>query len=267
MTPGAPSVDDPAAHAYAERARPATASDLPLLLVVGSLSLVIGVVLIAGVAAGAGQCVERSASSSSSPASSCLVAVPPRGTRRERSRPTARARVGRSIAAHRTVMFARSFATHYDRVPIADGAPVARLVIPKIGLDEIVLEGVDGEALNAGPGHLPGTALPGERGNAVISAHRDRHFKHFDRIDVGDTITTESAARRNRWVVISTRVVDADAPALFRTTDATLTLTTCWPIRYVGTAPERLIVTAKPVSAGAAQRRAAVPSLSAEVSP
>jgi sortase A len=43
------------------------------------------------------------------------------------------------------------------------------------------------------------------------------------------------------------RVVDADAPALVRTSDPTLTLTTCWPIRYVGSAPERLIVTAKPV--------------------
>ncbi|MGH7616878.1 MAG: class D sortase [Gemmatimonadaceae bacterium] len=170
-------------------------------------------------------------------------------------------------AARRTVMFARSFATHYDRVPIAEGTPVARLVIPKIGLDEIVLEGVDGEDLNAGPGHLAGTALPGERGNSVISAHRDRHFKHFDEIHVGDTITTESPARRNHWVVISTRVVDADAPALFRTPDATLTLTTCWPIRYVGTAPERLIVTAKPVRAPGAPMRAAPTVQSAEVSP
>jgi len=90
--------------------------------------------------------------------------------------------------------------------------------------------------------------MPGDRGNAVISAHRDRHFSHFDQIGVGDTITTESAARQDRWVVISTRVVDKDAPAIVRTKDATLTLTTCWPIRYVGSAPERLIVTAKPIS-------------------
>jgi sortase (surface protein transpeptidase) len=48
-------------------------------------------------------------------------------------------------------------------------------------------------------------------------------------------------------VVLSKRVVLADAPALFRTKDATLTLTTCWPIRYLGTAPERLLVVAKPV--------------------
>jgi LPXTG-site transpeptidase (sortase) family protein len=130
---------------------------------------------------------------------------------------------------------------------IAPGAPVARLLIPRLGLDEIVLEGVDGNSLNAGPGHLPGSAFPGEKGNSVISAHRDRHFARLGAIQVGDTILTESGAHDDRWVVISKRVIDSDAPALFHSRDATLTLTTCWPIRYLGTAPERLIVTAKPV--------------------
>jgi sortase A len=133
-------------------------------------------------------------------------------------------------------------------VPILPGAPVARLLVPRLGIDEIVLEGVDGDVLNAGPGHLPGSAFPGERGNAVISAHRDRHFARLGEIRVGDTLSTEAGTHRNEWVVISKRVVDADAPALFRTKSATLTLTTCWPIRYLGTAPERLLVTAKPIS-------------------
>ncbi|MEX2151836.1 MAG: class D sortase [Gemmatimonadaceae bacterium] len=131
--------------------------------------------------------------------------------------------------------------------PIAPGAPVARLLIPRLRLDEIVLEGVDDNTLNAGPGHLPGSAYPGERGNAVISAHRDRHFARLGAVQVGDTVVTESGANRQEWVVISKRVVDADAPALFRTTEETLTLTTCWPIRYFGIAPERLLLTAKPV--------------------
>lgn len=149
--------------------------------------------------------------------------------------------------AHAAVASARAYANDHVRSQVSLGAPVAHLVIPKIGLDEIVLEGVDSEELNAAPGHLPGTALPGQRGNAVISAHRDRHFRHFDRLDVGDTIMTEWGGQSDRWVVTSTRIVDADAPALVRTSDPTLTLTTCWPIRYVGSAPERLIVTAKPV--------------------
>lgn len=131
--------------------------------------------------------------------------------------------------------------------PIARGSPVARLLIPRLRLDEIVLEGVDANSLNAGPGHLPGSAYPGERGNSVISAHRDRHFARLGEIQIGDTLVTESGTMTERWIVTSRRVIDADAPALFRTTDATLTLTTCWPIRYFGTAPERLLVMAKPV--------------------
>jgi sortase A len=132
-------------------------------------------------------------------------------------------------------------------VPIAPGVPIARLVIPRLQLDEIVLEGVDDNTLNAGPGHLPGSAVPGEKGNAVVSAHRDRHFARLGELRVGDTLSTEAGTRTEQWVVTSRRVIDADAPALHKTADATLTLTTCWPIRYVGTAPERLILTAKPL--------------------
>jgi len=154
-----------------------------------------------------------------------------------------------AAAAARAVMTARIAASRSDsREPLIDGAPVARLIIPRIGLDEIVLEGVDGDDLNALPGHLPESAMPGDAGNAVISAHRDRHFRHFDALRVGDTITTESRGSRSAWVVVATRIVDKNAPALFRTRDATLTLTTCWPIRYLGSAPDRLIVTAKPLS-------------------
>lgn len=128
---------------------------------------------------------------------------------------------------------------------IAPGVPVARISIPRLSLDEIVVEGVDENSLNAGPGHVPGSAFPGERGNSVISAHRDRHFARLGDLRVGDTVVTESGARSDKWVVVSKRVIGAHDPALFRTSDATLTLTTCWPIRYFGTAPQRLLVTAK----------------------
>ena len=146
------------------------------------------------------------------------------------------------------VALARSAALHHGmRETPVEGAPVARIVIPRIDLDEIVLEGVDGDELNAEPGHLSGSAYPGEPGNAVISAHRDRHFNHLDAVEVGDTIVTESGTHHDSWVVVSKRVVGKNDRALFSTPDATLTLTTCWPIRYLGPAPERLIVTAKPL--------------------
>jgi sortase A len=151
--------------------------------------------------------------------------------------------------AQSVVSMARSTATSPGGVrDLLPGAPVARLLIPRLQLDEIVLEGVDGSELNAGPGHLTGSAFPGEKGNSVISAHRDRHFSRLGEIQVGDTLVTETGWSETKWVVVSKRVVRADAPALFRTTDATLTLTTCWPIRYFGSAPDRLIVTAKPIA-------------------
>lgn len=131
----------------------------------------------------------------------------------------------------------------------APGAPVARLLIPRLALDEIVVEGVGDEELNVGPGHLPGSALPGERGNSVISAHRDRHFLVLGKLAVGDTVVTELGARRSRWVVSAKRVVPAGAPALFSAEEPTLTLTTCWPIGFFGAAPDRLIVTALPLPA------------------
>jgi sortase A len=128
----------------------------------------------------------------------------------------------------------------------AAGAPVARLSIPRIGLDEIVLEGV-GDELNAGPGHLPGSALPGEPGNAIISAHRDRHFHGLDEVAVGDTIETQRGYHRTLWVVTSRRVVSREARVLFEASVPTLTLTTCWPVRYLGPAPDRLILKASPI--------------------
>ena len=150
-----------------------------------------------------------------------------------------------AAVAHQAVARARLVALPRRHEPVVPGAPMARIEIPKIGLDEVVLQGVDGDELDALPGHVPFSAVPGERGNAVISAHRDRHFRHLDEITMGDTVITESLGRQDTWIVVSKRVIDKNAPALFRTPDPTLTLTTCWPIRYFGAAPDRLIITAK----------------------
>lgn len=131
---------------------------------------------------------------------------------------------------------------------VRHGAPVGRLIIPSIGLDEIVVEGVGDEELNAGPGHLPGSAVPGDAGNAVISAHRDRHFATLGDLRVGDTVYTETLSERTSWIVTKRRVVRAGKPALFSSKHPLLTLTTCWPLRMFGTAPERLIIEAKPIA-------------------
>lgn len=147
--------------------------------------------------------------------------------------------------AHAAVQRARSYGSPASE-SLVEGAPVARLVVPKIALDDIVLEGVTGEVLNGGPGHLPGSALPGDTGNAVVSAHRDRHFRRLGELSIGDTVVTETEARRTRWRVVGRTVVHKDAPVIRRETGRVLTLTTCWPIGYLGGAPERLILKAVP---------------------
>lgn len=134
------------------------------------------------------------------------------------------------------------------------GAPVARLLIPRLSLDEIIVEGTGDGELNTGPGHLPGSAIPGQPGNAIVSAHRDRHFFPLAELKVGDTVVTEVGTAATRWTVVSRRIVKAGAPALFRKADATLTLTTCWPIRYFGPAPDRLVITARPLAAAPDRR-------------
>ena len=127
------------------------------------------------------------------------------------------------------------------------GSPVARLTIESIDLDEVVLEGVGPVELNGGPGHFPGSVLPGGAGNSILSAHRDRHFRRVGELTVGSHIRTETREGIVEWTVTERRIVSKDTPSLFEESDATLTLTTCWPLRYFGPAPDRLLIIAKRV--------------------
>jgi len=130
---------------------------------------------------------------------------------------------------------------------IGRGTVVARLVISAIDLDEIVMEGVGPVDLNGGPGHFPGSALPGEAGKAILSVHRDRHFRNS--VSFASVAYSYGAAGQTvDWVITERRIVSRDTPALFGEPEATLTLTTCWPIRYFGPAPDRLLLVAKPAS-------------------
>jgi sortase A len=131
---------------------------------------------------------------------------------------------------------------------VASGSPVTRVIIPSIRLDEVVVEGLTDKDLWAGPGHMPGTVFPGQNGNSVISAHRDRHFHRLDDVRVGDMIETQTPYVSVMWRVTQRRVVGRDEPAIFEAQTPMLTLTTCWPTRYVGPAPDRLLLTAEPVS-------------------
>jgi sortase A len=124
--------------------------------------------------------------------------------------------------------------------------PLIRLVIPRINLEAIVVEGTDRQQLIAGPGHLTDTAMPGDPGNAVITAHRDTFFRHIFELQKGDKITVQREGRVFEYEVTGKKVVSPnDLSVVAPTPDAQLTLITCFPIYYIGPAPDRLVVSSK----------------------
>jgi len=140
-----------------------------------------------------------------------------------------------------------------DSLPVASrqGAALVQYVepialrIPRLATFLPVLEGVTESSLLRGPGHLPGTPLPGSVGNSVIAGHRDTHFRVLKNIRIGDEILVEQGNRKFTYKVRETRVVKpTDTSVLRPTRTKTLTLITCYPFRFIGSAPKRFIVTA-----------------------
>jgi len=128
----------------------------------------------------------------------------------------------------------------------AEGQPVGLLTIPRIGLnDEVIVEGVSDSDLRQGPGHYPGTPLPGQPGNAAIAGHRTTYaapFYNLNELQVGDPVVVRTLAGTFHYAVSQTTIVaPTDAAVLDDTTGPELTLTTCNP-RY--SASQRLVVVA-----------------------
>jgi sortase A len=123
---------------------------------------------------------------------------------------------------------------------------LTRVVIPKIGLDAIVVEGASRKDLSEGPGHMKQTAMPGETGNAVITAHRDTFFRHIYELVKGDQIQVRRSGRVFTYEVTGKKIVLPDDISVIRqTSDPRLTLITCYPVYYIGPAPKRLVVFSK----------------------
>jgi len=128
--------------------------------------------------------------------------------------------------------------------PVDDG--LIRVSIPKIDLDAIVVEGTSRKQLLVGPGRIPETALPGEPGNSVITAHRDTFFRHIYELNKGDEIVVRRAGQVMRFEVTGKKIVDpSDVSVLRGNNEPRLTLITCYPTYYIGPAPERLVVFSK----------------------
>ena len=130
-------------------------------------------------------------------------------------------------------------------VPVEEGDPIARIEMPSIGVDNIVVAGVAKSDLKKGPGHYPETPMPGQLGNAAIAGHRTTYgqpFFNVDKLEVGDEITVTTLAGRFVYRVTGQQIVGPDDYHVVATTDptvATITLTSCHP-KY--TARERIII-------------------------
>lgn len=122
---------------------------------------------------------------------------------------------------------------------------IAILRIAKIHLEVPVLEGIDDLTLNRGVGHLANTAYPGDNGNIAIAGHRDGFFRGLKDIALGDTLEMVTSERTETYVVDRIAIVDpTDVSVLQPRAHASLTLITCYPFYFVGSAPRRYIVQA-----------------------
>ena len=123
---------------------------------------------------------------------------------------------------------------------------IGRLEIPRLDLSAVVIEGDDSKTLRRAIGHIPGTPLPGQMGNVALTGHRDTFFRPLRNIRPSDSIVLTTLQGEYHYRVVSTRVVSPDNVAVLSSADGEiLTLITCHPFYFVGSAPNRFIVRAE----------------------
>ena len=148
---------------------------------------------------------------------------------------------------------------------VRTGSAIAALSIPRVHLSAMVLHGSDAQTLRRGPGHLEHTAFPGQSGNTVIAGHRDTFFWPLRNITLGDDVFLDTPEGQFRYQVTSVRVVHpSDISVLAPTSEAVLTLITCYPFWIVGNAPDRFVVRAAAVVNRVAAPFALTPTRSPE---
>ena len=130
--------------------------------------------------------------------------------------------------------------------------PLAVIRIDRVHVEAPVLEGTDDLTLNRGVGHIAGTALFGQNGNVGLAGHRDGFFRGLKDIKVGDRIDLEEPGRVETYTVDNLRIVDLKDVSVLRSGGRpALTLVTCYPFYYIGSAPQRFIVHAVPADSNA----------------
>jgi sortase A len=163
-----------------------------------------------------------------------------------RPRPVAAPKTGRKGAPNPAATRAPRVAQ--QRGPVK-GMTIGYLVIPALERTLPIIEGTDTPELNRGVGHFARSAMPGEPNNCVLSGHRDTVFTRLGEVGVGSQLVACTTEGAFTYVVRQVRIVGKDDKTVIVPTDhAVLTVTTCYPFRYVGAAPDRYVLVADLVS-------------------
>lgn len=128
---------------------------------------------------------------------------------------------------------------------------IGRILVPRLQLSAMVREGVEDETLRRAVGHIPSTALPGQVGNVALAGHRDTFFRKLRDIRKTDKIVVSTLKGNYDYEVESLKIVNPKDVSVLRALpgEQVLTLVTCFPFNYVGSAPKRFIVRAKQIDA------------------
>jgi sortase A len=141
----------------------------------------------------------------------------------------------RHVAAPRS----RPAVAHSDDV-------IALLEIPRLKLSSPVVSGDDDQVLDVAIGHLPDTPRPWESGNSALAAHRDGLFRSLRHVRLGDIVRLRTEHGEFEYEVRDTRIVQpTDLSVLKPTNERVLTLITCYPFSFIGSAPQRFVVRAE----------------------
>jgi sortase A len=161
---------------------------------------------------------------------------------RQRSAATARVAAGPPAAETDAL---GSFRNGTPREKMEEGDLIGRIDIPRVGVSAIVLHGVGSTTLRRGVGHIPGTPLPERDGNVGLAGHRDSFFRGLKDIRKDDIIELTTLDGSFKYQVEWTKIVrPQDTGVLKPESSPALTLVTCYPFYYVGSAPKRFIVRA-----------------------
>lgn len=136
------------------------------------------------------------------------------------------------------------------------GEKFGELFIPKLHASMPIYEGTNEDELAKGVGHFAESVLPGEKDNCVLSGHRDTVFRKLGKVRENDLLIAETSAGTFTYKVYKVRIVPKnDRTVIVPKPRATLTLTTCYPFHYIGSAPKRYVLVAALISEKLKERR------------